>query len=313
MQRALLSCGGVLALGACLALSPQPQELDLSRPEWARSFGGESSFTEPAQAAVMGFDQPTSITEVLVKGGQHVTSGELLLRGDDADELALYRIQEIQVADNLDVQRLSKIRDLREVQFEMTQESFDQGAGSQLELDERRVTLEVADVELKVGQMEFEQAKVTLDRYKARIDRLRIYAPFDGIVETVHADLGQSVGEEDPVLRLVNIDSLRLDVAADTEETLELGLKPGDKAWVLIDVPGDRKVYVGSITEVSPVAYYATQQRRIRVEVANQDGWPAGLPAYVRFTEPEGEWAQRVVRADADAEPVALVGSGEGP
>lgn len=311
MQRTMLSCGGVLVAAMCLGFQPA-SELDPSRPAWARSFGGESSFTEPAMAAMMGFDQPTSITEVLIKGGEKVSEGDLLIRGDDTDELALYRIQEIQVADNLDVQRLSKIRDLREVQYEMTKESFDQGAGSQLELDERRVTMEVAGVELKVGEMEFEQSKLTLDRYKARVDRLRVYAPFDGIVEIVHVDLGQSVGEEDPVLRLVNTDTLHLDVHTDTDETLRLGLKPGDDAWVLIDVPGERRVYQGSITEVSPVAYYATQQRRIRVEIPNQDGWPAGLPAYVRFTEPEGEWADRIVQRSEllnDMEPVAVDGA----
>lgn len=314
MHRTMLSCGGLILAGVfCLAMSPQPSDdRDPSRPEWARSFGGESSFTEPVMASVMGFDQPTSIFEVLAKGGQHVKKGDLLIRGDDAEELAVLELQKIQVADNLDVQRLSKIRDLREVQYEMTKESFDQGAGSQLELDERRVTMEVAQVELKVGEVEFEQAKITLGRYQARVDRLRVYAPFDGIVETVNVDLGQSVGEEDPVLRVVNIDTLRLDVAADTDETLQLGLEPGDPAWVLIGVPGERKVYLGSITEVSPVVYYATQQRRIRVEVDNRDGWPAGLPAYVRFTPPEGEWADRVVQAeDGTSEPVAAaIGDG---
>jgi membrane fusion protein (multidrug efflux system) len=156
--------------------------------------------------------------------------------------------------------------------------------------------------------MEYEQAKVTLDRFKSRLDRLRLYAPFDGIIETVTVDVGQSVGEEDPVLRVVNTDSLRMDVAANTDETLRLGLKPGDAAWVLIDVPGEHRVYVGEITEVSPVAYYATRQRRVRVEMPNPDGWPAGLPAWVRFTEPTGEWAEKTVTlAEPAAGPVSML------
>lgn len=293
--------GAVLCAAGALA-APAMGQHDLSVPEWARSFGGESTFTEPSQTAVMGFDQPTSIREVAAVGGQVVKLGDLLVRGDDAEDLALYETQKIQVADNLDVQRLQKIYELRKVQYELTKESFEQGAGSPLELDERRATMEVAEVELRVGEMEFEQAKITLERLKARLDRIRLYAPFDGIVETVSVDVGQSVGEEDPVLRVVNIDALRMDVAADTDETLELGLKPGDRAWILIDVPGEHRVFLGRITEVSPVAYYATRQRRVRVEVPNPEGWPAGLPAWVRFTEPEGDWADKIVAFGEPAE-----------
>ena len=61
-------------------------------------------------------------------------------------------------------------------------------------------------------------------------------------------------------------------------------------------------MYEGTSTEVSPVAYFATRQRRVRVEVPNPDGWPAGLPAWVRFTAPDGEWSERVVRFGEDGE-----------
>jgi multidrug efflux pump subunit AcrA (membrane-fusion protein) len=153
--------------------------------------------------------------------------------------------------------------------------------------------------------MEWEQGKVSLDMYKARVDRLRLYAPFDGIIESVNVDLGASVGEEDPVLRIVNTDVLKIDVAVDTDETLRLMLKPGDEAWILVDVPGDRHVYKGTVTQVSPVAYFATRQRPVRVEMENPEGWPAGLAAWMRFTAPEGEWTSRVVDS-GEAKPRVL-------
>ena len=297
--------GRMVVVMAALASPAIGQLVDLDRPEWARSFGGEPAFTEPKQSAVMGFDQPTSITEVNVLGGQKVTAGDLMVRGDDAEYVAAYETQVIQLREDLDVQRLEKISELRKVQHQLTLDSFNDGAASQLELDERRVTMEVADVELAVGKMEWEQSKLALDMYKARMDRLRLHAPFDGVIESVSVDVGASVGEEDPVLRIVNTDVLRMDVAADTEETFSL--KPGDDAWILIDVPGDRHVYKGTITEVSPVAYYATRQRRVRVEMENPEGWPAGLAAWVRFTAPDGEWSDRVVDSgEPEAMPLVL-------
>jgi multidrug efflux pump subunit AcrA (membrane-fusion protein) len=45
---------------------------------------------------------------------------------------------------------------------------------------------------------------------------------------------------------------------------------------------------------VSPVADSVSQTRRVRVEIDNPEGWPAGTQARVRFTEPTGEWKSRV-------------------
>ena len=70
----------------------------------------------------------------------------------------------------------------------------------------------------------------------------------------------------------------------------------------LLDLPGEPAVSVGKVVEVGAEADYAAKTRRIRVELPNADGWPAGIGAYVRFTAPEGEWAKRIAapkRADA--------------
>jgi len=267
-------------------------------PDWALSFGGKSHFSEPSKSATMGFDVPTSIHEVLVRGGQEVTEGDLLVRGDGSEEVALYETQKLQTEQDLDVQRARKMHELRVVQYKNTAQANVAGAVSPLELDERRVSAEVAEVDVDLAVMGFEQAKLQVDRYKARVDRLRVYAPFDGIVEQVAVGVGDTSSEGQPVLTLVNIDRLRADVPADTTLTLELDLKPGDPAWVLVDAPGEKKVYVGEVMEVSPRTHYATQQRRVRVEFPNPEGLPAGLPIWVRFTEPTDEWRDRVAPVD---------------
>src|SRR5205823_6661741 len=87
-----------------------------------------------------------------------------------------------------------------------------------------------------------------------------------------------------------------------TDQTIILGLKPGDKAWVVLELPGEAAVHVGKVIEVGAEADFASGTRRVRVELANAADWPAGIQAWVRFTAPEGEWAKRIAapkRADA--------------
>ena len=103
------------------------------------------------------------------------------------------------------------------------------------------------------------------------------------------------------MLRVVDIDPLEIDVAAPTEITLadeSIGRSDvvvGQPAWVLLDLPGRPSVLVGTVTEVSAVADSRSATRRVRVEVPNPTRILAGVTAFVRFTEPEGEWKQRIV------------------
>jgi hypothetical protein len=103
-------------------------------------------------------------------------------------------------------------------------------------------------------------------------------------------EAGQGVRESDPVVRIVDIKKLWLEPYAPTQETLRLGIKAGTKAWVLVALP-DKPLYVeGRVLYVSPVADSVSQSRRVRVEIENAEGWPAGTPAMVRFTDPGTGW-----------------------
>ena len=104
------------------------------------------------------------------------------------------------------------------------------------------------------------------------------------------------------VLKIVATDPMWMDVNAPTSLTMTLGLKPGDKAWILLDVPGEPAVYVGKVIEIGAESDFAGQTRRVRVELANPSEWPVGPAAWVRFAAPEGEWAKRIAEPKRTAE-----------
>jgi hypothetical protein len=53
----------------------------------------------------------------------------------------------------------------------------------------------------------------------------------------------------------------------------------------------------GRVLSVSPTSDFGASKHRVRVAVENAAGWPSGLVAWVRFTEPGPEWQELVAEA----------------
>jgi RND family efflux transporter MFP subunit len=281
---------------------PQPSE-DPNKtryelePSWARSFDGIRVFTTPVQQSEMGFSFPTEVREILVKGGDRIEEGELLIRARDGEAVANMELRKIQAENEKDIEAAQVGLRLREIQLRAAEEAFADGAVSDLERDEAQAQRDRAEIEVRIAREAKKEAEVLYERAIAELDRYRIYAPFDGLVENVEVSVGQSVTETEPVIKVVNIDTLRMRVPTPTRERIERNLKRGDPAWVIMDIPGEKKVYVGEVSEVSPVGDFPSGKTNVFVEVKNMDGAPAGVAAWVRYTEPTGEWAERIVKS----------------
>jgi len=259
------------------------------------TFGGEKFITRPSRDAVLSFTFAAEISEILVKGGQVVKKGEPLLRARDEDIRAQRDLAKIITEVDLDVQKAKYGVDLAKVEFDAQIELREKKFGSNvIEYKRAEATWNARKVDLEIAQHERKQHLLQLAIRQAQLDRLTIFAPFDGVIDDVIVDIGQVKRETDPALRIVNTDPLWIDVPTPTSQTLTLGLKPGDKAWCLLDLPGDQKVWTGKIIEVGAAADPASNTRRVRVELPNPSQWPSGMTAWVRFTPPEGEWAARI-------------------
>jgi RND family efflux transporter MFP subunit len=262
-----------------------------------REFGGYRAFTRPSRDATMGFSQPTQVQEILVKGGQSVKAGELLMRGDDREDQALLKLQRMRAETDLPIKGAKAAMDLAELEYQRLQEARQQGGSSPQELDRARLTLDRATVEYQQAILNQRQEVVQIERLDARIVHLRLQAPFDGQIDTIQVDVGQSVSENDKVIRIVNVDLLWIDVPASMMDEATQLVKDGDKAWVLVEAGGKFRMMEGKVIEVSPVADFSSRTRRVRVEFANPAGASrlvAGDPAWVRFTAPPEGVAKKV-------------------
>jgi len=278
------------------ASSQRGDRLILNDESWAQSFGGIQSFSKPSRDAVMGFSIPTRVTEHSVIGGQRVKAGDLLIRGQDAEQLAIVKQTRMRAETDAAIRRAEKQSELAEIEYGRAKDAFDQDAMALNEVERYRVTWEVSEIDLEIAKMNAELENIRLEQAEALLARYQIVAPFDGQIDQVFVDIGRSVGDTEPVIRVVQVDPVWIDVPTPTKQTI--GLETGADAWVLVDGPEEPVVVKGTIIEVSPVADFASGSRRVRVEVPNPSAWPPGMRAWVRFSEPTPEWLDRFVQGD---------------
>jgi RND family efflux transporter MFP subunit len=300
-QVVLLVCAGGLAVGLGFGRYQQPAAKGDGKAEvktaaaLADSFGGEKFITRASKDSNLSFTFPAEVSEILVHGGQRVNKGDPLLRARDEDIRYQRDHAQLVAESDLDIQKAQAGVDLAEVEFRAQQELRAKNTGSKIDYDRAEATLKARRVDVEIAKYEKRQHEVELQIRQAQLDRLTIEAPFSGIIDEVMVDPGQVKRDTDNVLRIVDTNPLWIDVPAPTGLTMTLGLKPSDKAWVLLDLPGEPKVWMAKIIEVGAAADGSSNTRRVRVELANPNDWPSGLTAWVRFTPPQGDWGARVV------------------
>ncbi|GJQ29382.1 MAG: hypothetical protein HBSAPP03_12660 [Phycisphaerae bacterium] len=246
----------------------------------------------PSREAIMGFGSPTKVAEVVVRGGQEVAKGQVILRGDDREDAAVLRLQRTRAETNLPVELAKTTKDFMEAEYNHLLAIKEKGGSGPQELERARLAYEKARLEFLMAVLNQTSEAMQVDRFQARVDRFHIVAPFDGVVSSVQVDVGHSVSEQDRVVRVVNVDTLMMDVGAPMGDLRTWNLAVGDPAWVLIDMAGSPVLRTGKVTEVDPTADLGSRSRRVRVELPNPKGdtrlIPGG-PAWVRFTEPDAD------------------------
>jgi multidrug efflux pump subunit AcrA (membrane-fusion protein) len=300
--RAFVACAALVGLTGPLvsqqpvASVPEHRSLDAALTD---QFGVRCVSRAKADS-IMGFEQPTRIVQVLARGGQEVTKGQLLIQGDEGEEAALLRVQKVRAESTVPVEAAKAEMDQAEHEAEMQRQARVKGGSSEPEVRRAELLATVKRYQYLNAVLSQTQEAIQLERMTARVAKYRLEAPYDGVVDTVQGDVGQSVGDNEKIIRVVNIDTIWIDVGARTDDPRTLSLKEGDPAWVLFDVAGAAVTRPAKVIEVAPTIDMASRTTRVRVEVANPKGegrLKPGGPAWVRFTPPPQELLQKLAPA----------------
>lgn len=181
------------------------------------------------------------ITEILVKEGQQVAAGTVLVTLDGT--VLLRNIDEVKT-------QLSLVAAL----FAKQERLWNQQIGS-----------EVQYLEAKNRKESLESRLATLE---AQHRMTRIKAPFAGVVDQIYPKRGEMAGPQMPILRLVNLAEVHIN--ADVSEAYVGQLKKGTP--VLVEIPNTGYKFESEITTVGQFIKPENRTFRIQIRVPNEKG-----------------------------------------
>jgi len=240
--------------------------------------------TKPSQDMVLSFVRPGQVAEVLVKEGDAVKAGQVLMRQDDKAELANMAQLKAQAEDDLRIRAAEAQLEQKRVDLKKTEGAHKQGAATELEVDHAKLDVTIGELSLELTQFEQKQAKLKYEEMRLQIDRMHLVSPIDGVVERLLVEPGESVEAAAKIAQIVQIDPLWIDVAAPL--AIARTLKKGQSNAVVEFDGADaarRSSVNGKIIHIAAVADSASGTLTVRVECPNAARRPAGEHVYVSF------------------------------
>jgi RND family efflux transporter MFP subunit len=194
----------------------------------------------PRQVATLQFEVSGELLQQTVEPGVRVAAGELLLRLDDADyqdalveaEAQLKETRAAIAQDRLLIKLARENRDLARNEFNRLEKLGKGSLASASNRDSARQKLlnlesELArlDYSIASGQARLARQEAALNRARRNLQRTRLEAPFDGRVNRVMVEVGDSLQVNTPALELIDNSALELhlEVSGDVAAAVALG------------------------------------------------------------------------------------------
>jgi len=235
----------------------------------------------PSADIMLSFVLGGRVAEVLVKDGDFVKKNQLLARLDDKTERIQLTQLKAQAKDKTlvlkaEAEWVQKKADSRKIARAHTK-----GAATDWEVQHARLAVKIALLALQAAKFEHEQHQRTYRQAQSQLKRMQLVSPIVGRVEKANIESGEAAESLVPVLQVVKIDPLWIDLPVPLEQVRQL--RKGNIARISFPGTDADEPAEGIIIHVSRVADAASDTLRVRVEVPNPDGRPAGERVFVEF------------------------------
>jgi RND family efflux transporter MFP subunit len=240
--------------------------------------GGPSApaFTKPSADVTLSFVRPGIIAKVLVKEGDAVQAGQMLVRQDDAAEQLELDQLKAEAEDFTRIEAYKKQVAQKKVDVDKLKQA--PGATTAWEIDHAQLELDIGELTVKIAEFERRQSQRKFDTMKAQLERMVLTSPIAGRVEKVFLQPGESVEALGKVIRVVNLDPLWIEVGLTPEQCVGLCRQ----GRVQVRFP-QGEVAEGKVEFVAAVAEPVSQKRMVRVVVGNPTSRPAGENVTLTF------------------------------
>jgi HlyD family secretion protein len=207
------------------------------------------------------------VVAILRREGATVRRGDVLVRLDDdiaRGQLAVARRDSAAAGAAVESARAAAA--LAKTEFERATRLFADRLLSDEAMDQARSRRESADATLDGARAQLGRASAAVGLAAKAVEDMQVTAPFPGVVTRRFVEVGEAVAPGQPVLEVLNPDSLY--VSAPIDE-MDIGrLRVGQQARVTLD-PYPGVVWPGTVVRMAPfVNDVQLQNRTLEVEIA---------------------------------------------
>ncbi len=236
-----------------------------------------------------------ALNRILVKEGDYVQAGQVLVEIDDANyQLDLQDAEAAYLRATADYTALLEERDtvqregleipqtamseaeLAEVERRFRQAEQDWRAGRLSEADYRLIELEYQTARILAGkergnimQASLTQSRIRLQKAQRDLENTKVRAPFAGRVADLQVFSGQYIGGGGEVLTLLDLSRVR--VLVDVLESEIAPLRAGRKAEIRFTALPDQ-LFEGRVVSVNPMINAQTRTGKVELELDNPGG-----------------------------------------
>ncbi|WP_345531603.1 efflux RND transporter periplasmic adaptor subunit [Viridibacterium curvum] len=233
----------------------------------------------PSAEAEVGTPVTGVLGKVLVERGDRVKKGQAVAQLTDEVERASLAAASQRYENRAEVAAAKSAYEFAQKKAERARELYEKQFISPQALDQ-------AESEAKVAAMKYAQAqemritaKQDVEVARAQLGLRTISSPINGVVVDRYLSAGERV-EQKPILKIVQIDPLRVEVVAPANRFNSI--RPGQLVKVLPELAG-LKESPAAVVLVDPVIDAASNTFRVRLEMPNPGNVPSGLRCKVAF------------------------------
>lgn len=266
----------LLAVAAWYFTRPKPIAVALARVERgtveATVSNTRAGTIKACHRAKMAPPAGGQISQLLVKKGQRVKAGQVLLRLWSEDLQAQERLAHEQLGTTqIQAYQSCAEADLAEKEADRARKLVDKGFISPEALDQKISAAKVRRTACEAARSMIDQNHTHIALAKAALDRMVLRAPFDGIVADISGELGEYATPSPPGIptppAIDLIDDRCLYVSAPIDEVDASVVKVGQESRITLDAIKGRE-FAGKVRRIAPyVIDLEKQARTVEVEV----------------------------------------------
>lgn len=229
--------------------------------------------------------QPGVLKELKAKEGMIVNEEDFLGKVDDQDALLRKKAAEHRLAvakekatNDAELKAAQKIIEVAKAEYEESVAINKRSPGTIPETQMRRQFLQwersvldavVAEMNIEVAKLEQQVTEAELQAVENELERVRLLAPFSGVVVQLYRQQSEWVQPGDPVVRVVRMDRLRVEGFLNSEDFAPEEVL-GAPVTINVALAGGRKAQLkGTVDYVSPLVE-ASGDYRVWCEVDNR-------------------------------------------